>query len=219
MSSQPETSKKQKTDFSQSTSTPNINWKKPVRLGFIAADRTRPLTAEQMAKLKEAILKTTLTCVTEGVRPQFEASGERSDWYLLVCSNYSAAEWVRHNINHIKANCSLDIELLEEHQFPSSFLIKGNFPNSLEYQNETILGYISAQNDVCTRLWKIVNRIAARETLQLDILIDNASLQALRKISFRIWYCIGSVKLLQMEADRKSIPSPPQVNAANPWYP
>ncbi|XP_034475425.1 uncharacterized protein LOC117782515 [Drosophila innubila] len=202
MSTQPETSKKLKTDASQSSTilntTPKINWKKPVRLGFTAADRTRPLTAEQMTKLKEAILKTTLTCVTEGVRPQFEACGEQSDWCLLTCSNYSAAEWVRHNIDHIKDYCSLDIELLEEHQFPLSFLIKGNFPNSLEYQNEMILGYISAQNDVCTRQWKVVNRTAIHEILQLEIMIDNASLLALRKISFKIWYCFGILKLSQI---------------------
>ncbi|KAM8717043.1 hypothetical protein ACLKA7_003850 [Drosophila subpalustris] len=190
MSLNPGTSKKLK------SCAPNLN--NPVKLGFISPDRTCPFTSEQMAMLKAAILKTTLTCFTDGVRPQFDGCGAQSDWYVLVCSNYNAAEWVRRNINHIKANCTFDIELLEKNQFPTIYLMRGYFPNSLEFSNETILGYISAQNDVCTMQWKVVRRINLREIVHLEILIDKASFQALQKNGLKIWYCFGHMRLTLM---------------------
>ncbi|XP_033149112.1 uncharacterized protein LOC108608308 [Drosophila busckii] len=167
-----------------------------VKLGFISTARAAPLTAFQMAKLKAAILETTLTCITPGFRPRFAGCVPRQLWMLLICVDNNAADWVRSNFGQIKANSSLDIELLEEQQFPQAHLIRGYFHNSLHLSNETLLGYIEAQNEISTRQWRVVRRTVEGAMLHAAILVDEESLVTLTRWAGKIWYCFGRTKLI-----------------------
>lgn len=167
-----------------------------VKLGMISCDASKPLSAEHMAALKNAILQATLECKTPGCKPQFEGCVPRTDWLLIVCSSNGAADWLRANFEHIKAKCGLDVKLIEESSFPRAHLVRGYFPQSSEDTNVTVLGYLAAQNDLDTTLWKVIQREVKDTMLHLTFLVDNASWLSLQKCGGRVWFRFSKIRLV-----------------------
>lgn len=174
----------------------NTKVKGTVKLGFISADRLKPLTAEHMATLKAAILQAVLLYVVPGVAPGFERCVPRDEWLLLECEDNSTAEWVRSNLEHIKALSSLDVELMEEDEFPRGHLIRGIFPDSSENPIDTILAYLNCQNKISTKQWRVAQRTEQGGTTHLAILVDTQSYTTLTKWNGIVNYCYGKIKLV-----------------------
>lgn len=167
-----------------------------VKLGFISADRMKPLTAEHMAKLKAAILRAILLCPAPVVGPGFERCVPRDEWLLLECEENNTAEWVRSTFGQIKALCSLDVELMEEDEFPRAQLIRGIFPDSSETPCDTILEYLNCQNMICTNRWRVAQRTEQGATTHLAILVDTKSYRTLTAWNGIVNYCYGKIKLV-----------------------
>lgn len=166
-----------------------------VKLGFISADRKKPLTAEHMTSLKTAILRAILLCAEPGVAPGFERCVPRDEWLLLECEENITAEWVRSKLDHIKALSSLDVELMEEDEFPRGHLIRGLFPDSSETPCDTILAYLNCQNKICTNRWRVAHRTEQSARTHLAILVDTKSYRMLTAWNGIVNYCYGKIKL------------------------
>lgn len=63
----------------------------------------------------------------EGVerQPEFESIAFRAGWMTIYCSNESTAEWVRLNFGGIKDKSGLKIALVEQSEFPKTFVVNG----------------------------------------------------------------------------------------------
>ena len=194
----PETTKKRprttlrtpaKPTFSQAVSS--------VRLGLVSTDMAnRPINAEQMVRLQEAVIDVAIEHAGGSVRPEFEGCIPRTGWLLLVCTNAPTANWVRSNFEHIRKKSALDINLVEEGQFPRTHVVRGYFPQSLSLTSEKVLATIAAQNPLSTEQWKVVQRMTHGQLLHLVIAIDNTSIKKLVELKGRIAYRFGHIKLI-----------------------
>lgn len=172
----------------------NIQVKGTVKLGFISTDRFKSLTAEHMETLKAAILQAILLYVSPVVGPGFKRCVPRDVWLLLECEDNNTAEWVRSNFEHIKALSKLDVELMEEDEFPRHH-IRGIFPDSSETPCDTILAYINCQNKISTKQWRVAQRTDQDATTHLALLVDTQSYRTLTAWNGIVKYCYGKIKL------------------------
>ncbi|XP_017466152.1 PREDICTED: uncharacterized protein LOC108359036 [Rhagoletis zephyria] len=153
--------------------------------------------ALKMAKtlLQEAIIDFTIENSSADVKPAVDSCVPRGGWLLVICSNAQTATWLKSNAQFIKTKCRLDVNFLEENEFPRTRVIRGYFPQSLQLSNEKILNTITAQNRISTGSWEISHRLPSGQFVHLVLLIDHVSMTRLAAVNGRIAYRFGKHKI------------------------
>lgn len=175
-----------------------------VKLGFVTNDVSiNPLNDEQMSKLQEAIIDTTIEH-GEGFRPEFEGCFPRTGWLMVACTNRKTADWLKAHANSVKEKSKLDVNIVDEADFPRSHFVRGYFPHSLDLANEKILASIAVQNDLNARNWKVVMRKSDGQLLHLLMAVDDNSWARLLESNGRIAYRFSHLKLMLKDTNKES---------------
>ncbi|XP_053968913.1 uncharacterized protein LOC128870328 [Anastrepha ludens] len=122
-----------------------------VRLGIVPSDLAKsPFNKEQLVLIQETVIDVMIE-VDDNNKPVFESAIHRNGWLLFLCSNNDTAKWMRSNFDLIKKKCGLEMMLVEENDFPKTFIVRGFFPQSIELSNEKILATIGVQNNLAAK--------------------------------------------------------------------
>nr|XP_016939775.2 uncharacterized protein LOC108017271 [Drosophila suzukii] len=182
---------------------PYSTFVKCVRIGVAPESAGTLLTAEEVTRIKEAIVDVTVEN-SGSQKPQFEGCVPRRGWLLITCSNLSTAEWLKQNFCHIQAKVEIKLKLMKESELPKKNVVLGYFPDSLSTSSEKVLQIIEAQNSVSTAEWRVMNRLIHGDFLHLVMAVDNESHKKLVKMGGLIFYRFGRLKLYSKSAsDRK----------------
>ncbi|XP_017131721.1 uncharacterized protein LOC108148916 [Drosophila elegans] len=176
------------------TNRPNSSLDKSVRLGFASESDGTLLTTDQMSRIKEAIIDVTVEH-SGSEMPQFEACVARRGWLMVICANFSTAQWLISNLCHIQTKVALKLKLMTEEELPRKNVIRGYFPDSLSTTNKKVLDIIEAQNPVSTKEWRVINRLIHGELLLLVMAVDNESQKKLVELDGIISFRFGRLKL------------------------
>ncbi|XP_016951314.1 uncharacterized protein LOC108025366 [Drosophila biarmipes] len=182
-----------------STPYPYSTFVKCVKIGVAPESAGTLLTAEEISRIKEAIVDVTVE-KSGSQKPQFEGCVPRRGWLLITCSNLSTEEWFKQNFCHIQAKVDFKLKLMKESELPRKNVVRGYFPDSLSTSSKKVLEIIEAQNSVSTAEWRVMDRLIQGDFLHLVMAVDNESHKKLAKMGGTIFYRFGRLKLYSKSA-------------------
>ncbi|XP_061392693.1 uncharacterized protein LOC133328154 [Musca vetustissima] len=176
-----------------------------INMGLMPRDLYQnPFTTEDLDRLQEAIIDAAIETGCE-IKPQFKGCHPRRGWLMVSCSNANTAEWLQMNVDIIKSKSDLDLQIIEEADFPQTYYVHGTFPNSQGLANFKILGTIEAQNQLKATSWRVLQRKWSEgSNVELSLAVDKKSWQELRKIKGHIAYRFGHIHLKLQQNHEKS---------------
>lgn len=168
-----------------------------VKLGIVSDDNKKgQLTSADLNIIKSAILEELKE--NEGVerQPEFESIAFKAGWMTVYCSNESTAEWVRLKFGGIKDKSGLKIALVEQSEFPKTYVVNGYFGDSAGDKSEDILAFIQSQNNLPAKQWTVIQRESEGRVEHLVLGLDEPSYKALEEKGGRIAYKFGHVRMM-----------------------
>ncbi|KAL1447930.1 hypothetical protein WDU94_000622 [Cyamophila willieti] len=161
------------------------------------------LSNDQMATIQKEILEK--IAEKEGAPyPQFSGTAYRPGWLSITCDNSATSDWLKSIIGGLKPWEGANLKVVDEGDLPKSKILSGYFPNSDEEPTEKILRMIKAQNQSLTSSeWKVLRRNNEGTAAHLIMSVDLASVELLKKESYKVSYKFGKVAL-----HNKSEPKP-----------
>lgn len=179
----------------------------------------RPLTEDEMTRIRETIVSEVEEKEEDGIYPEFEKCVAKAGWLLLHCSNEVTAKWVTANFAKIQKKCGLEVELVDQDNLPKSYIINGWFPVKPEMETQRILRKIAKQCPVPAQTWTLISRetdTKGKTPLEHLVLgVDEASWKALEQRQGLISFELTKVRLqlgkkrnsAAIEAEAKTAPS------------
>lgn len=187
-----------------------------VKLGFVTDDVSiNPLTDEQLVTLQEAIIDTTIDH-GDGFQPEFEGCFPRSGWLMVACTNRNTADWLKAHQTSVREKSKLEVNIVEEVEFPRSHFVRGYFPHSLDLPNEKILASIAVQNSMDAKKWRVIMRKTDGQLVHLLMAVDDNSWAKLVGANGRIAYRFSHLKLMLKDVGKERAAGKQQVTKAAP---
>lgn len=151
------------------------------------------LTKDQMDSIQKQIL-VKISEKEDAPYPQFSGISYRPGWLSITCDDIATAGWLKSTAGTLKPWDGAKLKAVDEADLPKSRILSVYLPNSKEDTSETILKLMKAQNPglICKE-WKILQRSNEGTAAHLILSVDLASVELLKKCSYKISYKFGKV--------------------------
>lgn len=168
-----------------------------VRVGIVHADYPRTLlTDEQLDRVQNDIMVSTLSAAAAGYRPAFTSLVYRTGWLLLHCKNRGTADWLRTIIPVGGSLGDIPLRIIEGDDLPRHRIAVGYFPNSSNLSSELILEHLFNQNTgLNTDHWRVLQRSEEGNISLLTVSVDEASASAIEAENHRVNFRWGTISL------------------------
>lgn len=135
---------------------------------------------------------------TQSSQVRFENSSFRPGWLLVTCADEQSAEWLESAVNTslIKPWDGAKLKVVVGHDIPQSHICIAFIPDdrNKKLTADVILARLKAMNhSLPTDEWGVLHREDSGPGQVWTFTVDEASLEALRKLEFRPYFGFGRV--------------------------
>lgn len=134
------------------------------------------LSREQLAAVKEALLKVIGDLVNPDVNPNFRSCEYKQGYLQLACGDVDTASWLKVAATDLKPWEGAALKAVEVAELPKLHLFMGYFFDSDKDPSARILQMVENQNKgLNTKAWRVVTRKVMSKTVELMLEVDEKS--------------------------------------------
>lgn len=175
-----------------------------IKVAVLSRDPEKNLSREELMAVEEAFVREILAGAEHKLR--FTGIHFRPGMLMVDCVDECTVKWMKEKAPRLQKWEGPTLKACVGEEIPRTYVIEALFPKSINLNNEDVLALVNSQNeDVHTRLWKVLNSKEEVSDKLLTIAVDERSFIGIKKGGNSLFYRFGKVSVSIVKENKKNL--------------
>lgn len=175
-----------------------------IKVAILSRDPEKNLSRVELMAVEEAFVREIIAGAEHKLR--FTGIHFRPGMLMVDCVDERTVKWLKEKAPRLQKWEGPTLKACVGEEIPKTYVIEVFFPKSINLNDEDLLALVNSQNeDVHTRLWKVLSSKEEVSGKLLTIVIDERSYIGIKKRGNSLFYRFGKVLVRIVKENKKNL--------------